>query len=412
MVQELETFYASDGLWKSFRGVTSNNPGVEVRDPIYRPYGQGSIWNMPIGQDADLINLGFNYLGDNAFANSRVCVEEENVLFLNPDAPLAYIMETNAAWNGSLTRCGARTGDILQGNGSVVPMPKLPIPTGWSTQPYIGTTPNMSGAVVYRDSSGVLRLFETQPLHLCDDGVAVSQYVNSIWVGDSIGEGGGMGAANADGSGGKGGSHGGSYMTAFGGTIRLGEVVPGGEIKHAMKLTMDTGWYCSNATLPSPIGAQGHRWPAIRADSGWAGSYGTLNPSVPPQAKMGMLLTTSNTFDPESLVTEPARIIARAFKNYGAYLVDGDFQASVPHLCQWQTERSNEGSFTQDFIDAWGYRFFHQPGKHGTPSTGQMNFRADIGNLMENAYIVNDNAPDNVGGAGTRRAPLASPMEA
>jgi hypothetical protein len=409
-MSELEAFYPLTASWKSFRGVTSTDPDVDTRDPIYWPHPADSIWNMPIGVDAELVPLGFNYLGDTNNQNSRVTVAEENILFLDPDAPLAYIMEHDAGWTGAI-RCSSRTGDILQGNGSVSPMPQLPIATGWSTQPYVGSRPNMSGALVYRDGTD-LKLFETQPLHFCDDGVAVSQFVNDSWVGDSLITG-GMGAANANGSGGKGGSHGGSYMTAFGGTIRLGEIVPGGAIKHAMKLTMDTGWYCSSALAPNAPDSvrRGHMWPALKADNGWDGTYGNLNPSISPYAKMGMLITTNNTFNPESMITEPAKIIARALKNYGAYLVDGDYAASVPHLCQWQVERSNEGAFTTEFFNEWGYQFFHQTSLHGSAANNQMQFRTDIGNLMENTYIVTDNSPTNVGGAGARRAPLAPALE-
>jgi hypothetical protein len=280
----------------------------------------------------------------------------------------------------------------------------------------------MSGALVYRDGADV-KLFETQPLHFCLDGVAVSQFVNTDWVGDSIYYGGlgppipGGGSQEATG-----GSHGGSYMTAMGGTIRLGEIVPDGVIKHALKVTLDTGWYTSDvddgrATVggdpntPATGGKGGYVWPALQADSGWDGSYGSLNPSVPDEAKMGMLLTTLNSFDPDSLVSEPARIIGWAAKNYGIYLVDGDHSAPVPWIVQWQVERSNEGAFVTEFKNTWGFEFFHKPASHGTPSAAQMQFRTDLGNLMEAMHIVVDNAPDNVGGAGPRRAPLAPSLE-
>lgn len=388
MAIELEAFHGDSDGWQSFRGRTSPTPPPATRDPMKWPYPSNSIWNMPIGEDAVLVPLGFNYLGDNASAASRVTIAEENILFLDPDAPQAYIKETTAGWDATLTRCGTRSGSNLTGNGTVAPRP-VPIPTGFSTQPYIGTTPNMSGAVVYRSGTDI-RLYETQPLHLCSDGVAVSQFINSSWVGDSIYTGG---------DGVKGGSHGGSYMTAFGGTIRMGEMLSGGAIKHAMKITLDTAYYCSAS-------GGGFVWPALRADKGSL-NYGSANPSVPSTAKMGMLLTVPNGFDPETMTTTPAKIIARAFKKYGAYLVDGDMNGPVSHLCQWQVERSNRGVFTTQFKNTWGYEFFHKPSLHGTPSAGQMAWRADIGNLMEAACIVTDNGPSNIGGAGIRRAPMA-----
>lgn len=390
----------------SFRGPGSDVPPIETRNPFKHPYGPGSIWNMTIGEDAELIPLGFTYGGDGPSTAGRIAIAEENILALDPDAPLAYIMEHDAGWTGA-NRCASRTGDILTGNGSVSPMPMLPIPPGFTTEagpPYIGTNPNMSGALLYRDGDDI-KLFETQPLHFCLDGVAVSQSVNISYVGDSIYTGGNGPLVPSGPINGTGGSHGGSRMTAFGGTIRLGELVPDGHIRHALKLTMDTGIYCSNS------GSAGHRWPALVADSGWETNYGLHNPSVPDEAKMGMLMTPNNSFDYNSMVTEPARIIARAAWEHGVYLVDGDFEAVVPWQCQWQIERSNEGAFVTEFKNTWGFEFFHKPSQHGTPSAAQMQFREDLGNLMEAMYIVNDNAHDNIGGAGPRRAPLVPPLE-
>lgn len=406
-MKELNAYYHRDGLWYPFGTGTSdpNPPPIEGRDAIKWPYPSDSFWNMPIGEDADLVPIGFNYGGDNTSAAGRIAIAEENILALNPDAPLAYIMETTAGWTGA-SRCGTRSGSILVGNGSVSPMPQLPIPPGFTTEanpPYIGTNPNMSGALLYRNGSDI-ELFETQPLHFCLDGVAVSGSVNTSYVGDSIYTGGHGPLVPAGPINGTGGSHGGSRMSAFGGTIRLGELVPDGVIKHALKITIDTGYYCSSV-------APYFRWPALVADSGAASNYGIHNPSVPSAAKMGALWTVPNNFNPNSLVTEPARIIARAFKEYGAYVVDGDFGAPVPWIVQWQLERSNQGALVTEFKNTWGFEFFHKPSLHGTPSATQMQWRADLGNLMEAACVVDDNAYNNVGGAGLRRAPLAPPLE-
>ena len=382
-----ETFWLHDGQWR--------RPGENAlgRDVLKQPYAVNSFWNMPIGSGATLVPLGFTYAEpDGPYANGRIAVAEDNVLCLDPDAPLAYIKETNAAWNGALTRCGSRTGRNLTGNGSVSPMPQLPIPGGFVTEPYIGKTPNMSGALVYR-ADGRLKVFETQPLHVCSDGVAVSQFVNSYWVGDDLYTGG---------TGTKGGSHGGSYLSALGGTIRLGELVPGGVIPHAMKLTMDTAWWCSQA------GGFGHVWPTSQADAAWQTTYGTMNPAVPAQAKMGMLLTLPANFNVDALVQEPARIMARAMRDYGAYLCDGDANASIPHYTAWQVEMSNEGFFVDEFSAAWGYEFFHRRSAHGAPSPAQMQFREDVAAIMTATHIVTNNSPTSPGGPGaTRRAPLA-----
>jgi hypothetical protein len=382
------TYWLIDGQWR--------RPGDSAlgRDAFTQPYAVESFWNMPIGSGATTVPLGFVYTGDNEFANGRIAVAEDNVLCLDPDAPLEYIMETDAGWTGAI-RCDSRTGDILTGNGSVSPMPQLPIPSDFVTEPYIGQRPNMSGALVYRDGSDI-KIFETQPLHICSDGVAVSQFVNDFWVGDSLYTGG---------LGDKGGSHGGSFLSALGGTIRLGEMLPGSVIPHAMKLSLDTSYYCS------PSGGQGHRWPATVADAAWASVYGTNNPSVPDDAKMGMLLTIPEDFDVDALVSEPAQILARAMRDYGAYLCDGDANAAISWYCAWHVEMSNEGFFVDEFRATWGYEFFHRRSLHGAPSPAQMQWRADVGAIMLATEIVTNNSEANPGGPGaTRRAPLAPPL--
>lgn len=399
-----------------------------TRDPLYWPYPPDSIWNMPIGAQAQLVKLGFKYnyqqTGDSpqSVQAARIGIEEENVLVLAPDAPLRPIWEHTAGWTDQI-RCDSTTGRLLRGNGSVPEeMMYQPIPAGWSTDnpAYIGSRPNMSGAVVYRDGDD-LKVFETQPFHFCTDWRAVSQFVNHTWVGDSILYG-GHGAhpdrpqqyntpwdtPSRPESWGQGGSHGGSYMTAFGGTIRLHEVKQR-EIPHALKLTWDTGMWCSGA------GPHGHRWPALRADGGSGSNYGNLVdrwgfPDPPVGAKMGCLVTTSPGFNPETLETEAGKMIGRAIWRYGAYLVDGNHDAQRPYELQWHVERSNEGIFGDVFQQEFGFRFFHKNGLHGTPSAQQLAFRRDLGKIAEDFHIVNDNSPTNVGGAGPRRWQMAPPI--
>lgn len=408
---------------------TQAPPVQPLRDPLKWPHPSDSMWNMPIGQSANLVplNFAFNYTetGDTiqSIEAARIFIEEENILGLDPDAPLQFIQEHDAGWTGAI-RCASRTGSNLVGNGTVpAAMMEKPIATGWTTDPdYIGSRPNMSGALVYRDGPD-LKLFETQPLHICTDGVAVSQFINHTMVGDSLITG-GYGAhpdrplddfdppfddpANLD-SWGQGGSHGGSFMTAFGGTIRLGELVQGGEIPHALKIVCDTGVYCSQTA------GIGHRWPALRADGGDGAAYGNLaaswgRPTPPAAAKMGMLLTVPADFGTEGLRTEPGRILARAVQRYGAYLVDGNHGAVRPYELQWQVERSNEGRFHDEFFAEFGYRAFHKNGPDGSPSPAQLDWRLDVGEIAEAFHIVDDNMFDNVGGAGARRWTMAPPL--
>src|SRR5207237_4707889 len=67
-------------------------------------------------------------------------------------------------------------------------------------------------------------------------------------------------------------------------------------------------------------GSGRHRCPATTADYGYTGfSTGSI-----PEVRMGSLLALPKATDVDnmSLETEPAKILARAFQDYGAYIAD------------------------------------------------------------------------------------------
>jgi hypothetical protein len=371
--------------------VAALEAGAEPRDPLRWPYPTDSFWNMPVGADARLVPLNMPVIANPQYKFRW----EEEILTLDPGAPIQTIQEHNAGWSATKTRCGSRTGRKLTGNGTVANV-DVPIPPGFHTEPYLGTTPNHSSAHVRSTASGDIELFECQPTHICSDGVCVSQFVNSNWVGDSIITGGYGGA--------RGGAHGGSYMTAFGGTIRCHEWVPDGRIPHAVKIVLNTSRVCYNHATQS----QCFTWPASRADSGAVSSYGSAAAAnIPPEARMGMLCTLPAGFDPDSLRTEPARIFARAIYEYGAYLVDGDAGLDVFMVA---VEWSNEGRVLTQFEEQWGFKGFHRS-SDGTPPQGQVDYWADMDDVYSRFVIVADNALGTPGGAGSvRRAPFAPPI--
>src|SRR5256885_16134132 len=63
------------------------------------------------------------------------------------------------------------------------------------------------------------------------------------------------------------GAHGGSMLSSLGGVIRLGELVPGGTIRHALKVNLfgRDNYY---------TGSGSYRWPATTADGCAPGCYG------------------------------------------------------------------------------------------------------------------------------------------
>ena len=366
-----------------------------TRNPFKWPYPPESYWNMPIGRDARLTALNMPLIANTQFKFRW----EEEILTLDPSAPVQTIEAHNAAWDKTRTRCGSRLGTRLVGNGTVANV-DVPVPPGFITDPgglpngYLGTTPNHASAHVRRNGDDI-ELLECQPTHICTDGQIISQSINSWYVGDSIYTG-GMGQ--------RGGSHGGSRMSAFGGTIRCHELVPGGRIPHAVKWAANTSKMCFNHDTQ----AECFTWPAIRADGYALSSYGsTAAANVPREARMGMLVTLPATFDVDALKTEPGRIIARAFYEYGGYLVDGDADLDVFMIA---VEWSNEGRVLNDFERHWGIKGFHR-GADGTPSQLQKDLWADTDKMYMAFQVVVDNSPSTPGGAGTsRRAALAPPL--
>src|SRR5947209_20410093 len=106
-------------------------------------------------------------------------------------------------------------------------------------------------------------------------------------------------AEQLDGTGFSGG-HGGSKLSSIGGTIRLGELVPGGMIRHAMKVSLD-----APANLFFDTSTGGFRWPAPVADFCAPTCYRGPNPAL----QLGALLALPPGFEMHSHEKDPAGIL-------------------------------------------------------------------------------------------------------
>ena len=335
-----------------------------TRDPITWPFPWSSIWNMPIGSGAIYDPAGI------APATGASLDADENVLVLHPEAPSAPVYQTTAGWDASTTRCAAATSNVLF---------NAPIPQNFFTDPgYGGSTPNMASAVLLADGHTVK---QSQPLHRCADGRTVSQYVYpdaDIRTGDGIA-----------------GAHGGSGMSSLGGTIRMGELVPDGTIRHALKLELFAHRFLAYRNDGTP----GFRWPAVQADgyafSNYAGSV--------PSLEMGALLALKPDFSVASLRTEPARILARALQDYGGYVVD-DTAWDVDAVA---TEWGPDGRVTSEFNSRWGFPMSSTTVSTCTSASAECQWAKDIGDLFSNLNVVANNGPGSVGGPGTRRTTCA-----
>jgi hypothetical protein len=188
------------------------------------------------------------------------------------------------------------------------------------------------------------------------------------------------------------GAHGGSTLSAIGGTLRVGELRPGGPpVRHALKMDL----YGKDDFYNDGVYADSYRWPAISSDG--LGAYGGTNPAL----KEGSLLALPPgvSIDSLGLSTEPAKMLAWTLQNYGAYVVD-DTAWSVYAFC---TELGPNGDFLAQFKTDWGFAF-----GEWVPAPGP--WQRDIQRIVSSLSVIDNNGPSSIGGGGAPRQPLAPPI--
>jgi hypothetical protein len=334
------------------------------RDPLLWPFAANSIWNTPIGSNAKYVDAKLEKPVEG------IITVDEDLIVMTPDAPLLEVYESNAQWDRTKNRC-VKTGKLLG---------KFPIPPSFivSPQTWDGIVPNSGIAILMPDKKTIV---QGQPFAFCpENGYAtvlkLFKYENNIY-GDGMY-----------------GAHGGSKLSAIGGTLRNHDLTPtSGPIRHAMKINI-----CGAKNMYYDTETKGFRWPAVSSDDYAGKKYGTLRktPAV-KECRMGTLMAIPANLNLDELgfETVPARILAQAFQNFGAYVVDD----SGWDVFAIETEWSPSGRFTEEFRKNWGFDFIVY--KESTP------WSRDISKIYNALHVVDNNSADNVGGGGKRRAPLA-----
>ena len=340
-----------------------------TRDPYQQPFSSTSIWNMPIGSNAAYVPANIPAIPYTADEWAPMPHIDKDIVVLTPGAPLTDVNYSSAAWTGA-DRCGASGGVLFQ-----VPIPR----------DYIVPNNNGNASTVFLQSDG-RTLLHTQPFTRCTAGAAgttltgTSDFPPVDLYGDGIR-----------------GSHGGSGLSAIGGTLRMGELRPGGQgPAHALKVAV----YSALVLSRCPVISDCYRWPADRADSDATSSYGSQRENTSAM-KMGALLAIPTFTDISTLglETEPAKQLAWTLQNYGAYIDDTQPEPSFII----NAEVGPNGSFLTQFEDDWGFPI-EQRVRDDSPWT------RDMQRLMTALHVVDNNSPTSIGGGGAPLQPLAAPI--
>jgi hypothetical protein len=333
----------------------SDTPPTTSRDPLLKPFASTSFWNVPLGNQAALepAELAPATLGIRT---------EAVVILLDTTAPALSVTYNPAGWTGA-DRCPVGTEQQFL---AYAPSDFLVVEGRGKT-----STP-----IVALQADG-RTLEQGLPFARCEAGGAATiafQEDPSDLYGD-----------------GRFGANGGSGLSALGGVLRLGELLPDGEPpRHALAIHLHGEQNLWQATNEDDC----FRWPAARADSYCLESYGGRQPEL----KMGSLLALPPGALP-ALRTDAAQKLAWTLQNYGAYVVNDAGSASYA----FNVELSPQGWFVEEFEAAWGFTF--------QTTELSSDWALDVQTLFDALQVVTDNSPSTPGGAGTPLQPLLPTLQ-
>ena len=336
------------------------------RDALREPFSPTSIWNTAIGADADYVNARMPARpGGDRFA--PMPQNDETSIVETPDAPLTDLRYSSAGWTGR-DRCDATSRTFFR-----VPMPRDYV---------VPQSTNNEGASFLLP--GNRTVMQSAPLARCSPGSPATSLDVSDPV-DLYGDGVTRGL-------------GGSGLSGLVGALRLGELTPSTAAtgpRHALRVNIDTDRQLHRC----PTG-DCFRWPASTSDGDAEQTYGSAG-SAPSAMRMGALLAIPLDVDIDSLglQTVPGRQIAWTLQNYGAYVGDSAACACFAFV----TEKGPSGRFADQFRDDYGYPF-EQRIATGSPWT------RDMQRIQQVLAVVDDNAPDDIGGGGLPAQPAPAPL--
>jgi hypothetical protein len=256
---------------------------VTARDPWIRPFAPSSIWNTPLGSNAQYRPADLPYTEHHAL---------EHVYLLQTDEsdPEQEIFRTGA-WRD---RC----------SGTEQSEHRLHLPDGWQPQPVgpTGPTPNNPGVFLLPDRRTLLSL---GAMGRCDvEGPLFGQWPGpDKHLTDLYGDG-------------RSGAHGASKLSQIGGALRPGELTGEEPIRHALDLLIWSEHLYWGGTKEST-----YRWPAFDSDD-YAGPDRYRGRD--PELVMGSLVAIPPWMEPDDVGvrSDVGRLIFQALQDYGAYITD------------------------------------------------------------------------------------------
>ena len=233
-----------------------------------------SIWNRPIGTGATFLSAGLAYANaynPHGWARGIVTADREFIGRNPADPTKTLTVSGDPTFNGHVVRVPA----TMAWNGS------------WN------------GCWALISNTSATKIVQGQPLTLTAGGSPSSQFTVPAQLTDLVTDTG------------RAGSHGGSWLSTYGGSLRQGELTSSTPIRHALKVNLYGQRFYSKLN-------GGYRWPAFKADTGYATSYNGSTAGV----HMGTLLALPYGHDISWITDSRVRKLAMAFKHYGAYVVD------------------------------------------------------------------------------------------
>lgn len=233
---------------------------------------------------------------------------------------------------------------------------------------------------------------QMQPLYRCTPGSPLLARWHPEWINDATG----LHVTDLRGEGALG-AHGGTGLSAIGGTIRRGELnATAPPIRHALKLELNARrfYFCADFTKRETC----FRWPAITADSyavkkdDPGSRYNGTNPDLQPGSLLAMSSDDAALVRPK-LKTEVARRMLGALVGFGAYIVD---DAAGNYDPRGKTNICYETGVEAEVAEQYD-------GLALTASPGHPLFD-DFTAIVQSLSAVTNNGPNAVGGGG---APVA-----